>query len=368
MGLTARSFFPGRQPPGRLTLAPGTGGCDVPRFPHALTFREWALDYPPSQLRRIAVRRWELFVSCFGKPLSPGLLEVWRALVLGEERAPDQQASDRETKSTIWNERFLEEYVRLISFMERLPGVVGLPVIGHLPPFQVPVDHVHLFDLRASLIRRCFSQGARDPELANLGAAIKEFFKASAEADEFAKWTQARPVMDRVFPAWLRDSDGFAIHHEMLRHWIAFNVRSARRAVDPRDREAAHQSLERICAALFPSEWSGEGPNEAGLAFDYRFIREQADPVLKRKFRNSELKRTELHRRLPQFERSLIDRWADCSPREFALALLSARYALKPGYVWNLVKRGNLHLAITLHWRKALLSSPPRQPSAATQS
>ena len=109
----------------------------MPRSPHALKFREWALGYSPSQLRRIAVRRWELFVSCFGKPLAPGVLKTWRAVVLGEERATDQQ-SDQEPKSGLWNDRYLEESVLLISLIERLQKWQDCRSSATFLPFRCP--------------------------------------------------------------------------------------------------------------------------------------------------------------------------------------------------------------------------------------
>jgi hypothetical protein len=171
-----------------------------------------------------------------------------------------------------------------------------------------------------------------------------------------------------MIPILLGTTDGFGIHNEFVRHWIVFNARSARHAVDPRDRRAACLSLEKITSALFPSEWVGEGPNPGGLAVDYRFIRGETDSILRKKYRNLDLKRADLQKALPQFDRSLIARFTDQTPRNFALELLSTRYGLKKGYLWNLIKRGNLHIDINLRWREALLSSGFSQPTAEPQS
>jgi len=110
-------------------------------------------------------------------------------------------------------------------------------------------------------------------------------------------------------------------------------------------------------AALLPSQWAAMGPNEAGIALEYRFIRAQADSILRKKYRNLQLKRADLHEALPQIDRAVIDRSADETPRNFALEILSSAYGLKKGYLWNLIKRGNLQYDIAVHWREALLSS-----------
>lgn len=127
-------------------------------------------------------------------------------------------------------------------------------------------------------------------------------------------------------------------------------------------------SLEQITEALLPPEWVKDSPNEAALSFDYRLIRERADPILRKRFRHSDLKRLELSEKFPDADPRLLDRLADCSPQRFALSLLSKRYRRGGAYLWNLIKRGNLCIDIALHWRKALLSSSPPSSSPDSQT
>ncbi|HEV2380859.1 MAG TPA: hypothetical protein VG206_13840 [Terriglobia bacterium] len=321
------------------------------RLPHALEYREWALAHSPEALRQIANHRWERFVCYFEPALSPRFKEIWRAELFTEGGTPVP-------KDMHWDEALIREAVFAFVVLMKLSEAIELPVTAFASPYKVLPDHVHLFDLRASLIRQSFAKAAKDSDFLAFSAAVRGYPNFPVPPHEFAAWTRARPMMDLLVPALLFA----AIHVEPFRQWIVFNTWTARRAVDPKDRRAALESLQRISDALFPSEWAREEPNPAGLALDYRFIREQADPILQKKYRNQELTRMELRGKLPQFQTSIVDRYAHPPGRKFALGVLATTYGLRPSYVANLLKRGNLFVEIMVHWRKALGQWPPTPP------
>lgn len=326
------------------------------RFPHALEYREWALAHSPEALRQIANRKWERFVCYFEPALSPRFKEIWRAELFTE-------GGTLVPKDMQWDEALIREAVFAFVVLMKLSEAIELPVTAMTAPYKVLPDHVHLFDIQASLVRQSFARAAKDPGFLTFSDAVKGYPNFPAPPNEFAGWTRARPMMDLLVPALLFFSDGAAIHVEPFRKWIVFNTWTARRAVDPKDRTAALESLQKISDALFPSEWARAEPNPAGLALDYAFIREKADPILRRKYRNQELARMELRKELPQFQHSIVDRYADRSCRNFALAVLAATYDLGPTYVANLLKRGRLFAEISVHWRKALGQWPPTLPA-----
>lgn len=338
----------------------------MPRTRDALEFRRWALDFSPSVLKRKAVRQWEKMAPEFGKRVSPFLLERWRAGLFGEESDKERQQYDDEFRDGILNGTLIEELIVVASWSEKLSDEVGVPVVCDRPPYEVLVDHAHLFDILPHVIRKSFGTGMSDSDLNSIREAMQKM-RDGSPPDLITAFTSIRPLMDRAIPILLRATEGYGIHNEFVRHWIVFNARMARRSVDARDRAAARQSIVKVGEALSPSPWVGEGPNELGLAVDYRFIRQHADSILRKKYHNANLKQADLHAKLSQFERSLINKFAHESPRKFALELLSARYRRKPGYLWNLIKRGNLYVDIIGHWRAALLSTEKNPHSANSQ-
>ena len=253
----------------------------------------------------------------------------------------------------------MEELFYVASCSEKLSDAVEAPVVCDHAPYEVPAGRVHLFDVPLSVIRRSIADAVlSDSDVISLRAHLQKARGAPPD-DLFAALTSLRPIMDRMIPVSLRHTDGSGIYNPFVPQWIVFNFRMASGyAVEGRDQRAARKSIAKICTALLPSPLIRERPNEAGVARDYPFIRERADPILRKKYNNRSLKSADLHKQLPQFLRSQINHVLDKTPRNFALELLAARHKLKPSYIWNLVKRGNLYFDVTAHWREALLSSP----------
>jgi hypothetical protein len=218
------------------------------RAPDALEFRKWALGYSPSVLQRRAMRQWESVASDFGKRVSPFLLERWRAGVFGEETDQERQQYDNEFMKGILEGTLIEESLFVASWEEKLSESLGVPVVCDRAPYEVPMGYAHMFDIRSSEIRRNTEAAMSESELVEIRAAI-EMMREESPPNLYAALSSMRPIMDRTIPILIRSSDGFGIHTEFVRHWIVFNVRSARYAVDARHKQAAYQSIVKINSA-----------------------------------------------------------------------------------------------------------------------
>jgi hypothetical protein len=65
---------------------------------------------------------------------------------------------------------------------------MGVPVETGRAPFKVPVDHIHLFDVRVPIIREAFQDTLDDAELAAKLRTFNEIRKAAPPPDEFSRW------------------------------------------------------------------------------------------------------------------------------------------------------------------------------------
>lgn len=327
------------------------------RFPDAIAFREWALDHSPAALNKRALRLWDVLAPHFGKSFSPLLMEFWRAGIFTDQTDADRRQYDSRLIDGFTQGKLVEELLLFDAWAERLSVEMGVPVVTDRPPFRVAVDRIHIFDVPVPVIREVYQETVTDSTLLAQLKAFAVIRNTPPPTNEFARWNKLRPLLDMMIPTLLRSTEGSGIHNELTRRWIFFNARAARYAAVPSERDAAEESLEKIHAALLPSPLAARGPNSAGLASDYLYICQQVQPIIRKRYRNPQLRAADLHKKLERFERSLIDRFAHLTTRQFALELLSATYGLKPGYIRNRIKRGRLFIHIVARWRDALL--PP---------
>lgn len=328
---------------------------------HWIEHRKWPLDYSPPQLKRMALRRLDAFVAGLGGGLSPKAVSIWREFILGTSTSLDVE--DR--YQDLANKRAdAQDFMILALIVGRFCELANMPLVCDRPPYQVPIDCMHLFDLQPAQIRKGARQAVGEIESEGLPDLMQEIADNPRTTSDKVSDEKLRRVMDSIAPFLLRSSEGMQIHNRAVRHWIAGNAYRARHAIAPNERRAAVGSLEKIVDALLPPEVTEEGPNEAGLSLEYAQIRERADPILKRRYRNPSVCRLSLREKFPHIPRSLLESLAACRPQEFAWQILSEEYGLSPGHLKNLVKRGNLFHAVCAHWAEALLKDSISEKSA----
>jgi hypothetical protein len=239
------------------------------------------------------------------------------------------------------------------TFCERF----DYPLVCEQPPFWVPVDHIHLFDLAPSQIRIGLADAIKQVESEDISNALGQLFAAPSRLDE-PNLARIRPAMDRIVPFLLRFSAGLQIHNLGVRTWIAANTYRARYAIDPRERDSAMRCLEKVADALLPSGWTGRTPNEAGLSLEYTQLQNLLAPIFRKKFRNPAAYRLALQEKLPGIEHSVVKRVAASTLSQGVLTVLAHKYSLSEGYLKNLIKRGNLFHKICTHWSQSLAEIP----------
>ncbi|MDA2913629.1 hypothetical protein MYX77_06670 [Acidobacteriia bacterium AH_259_A11_L15] len=328
---------------------------------HWIEHRKWALDYSPPQLKRMALRRLDVFVAGLGGGLSPKAVSIWRESILGTLTSLDVE--DR--YQDLANKRAdAQDFMILALIVGRFCELANMPLVCDRPPYQVPIDCMHLFDFQPAQIREGVGHTIREIESAGLPGLVREIADNRRTTDQEGRDEKLRRVMDLIVPFLLRYSGGMQIHNPAVRHWVAGNAYRAQHATARHERRAAVQSLENVFDALLPFETTEERPNEAGLSLEYAQIRERADPILKRRYRNPSVSRLSLREKFPHIPRSLLESLAACRPQEFAWQILSEEYGLSPGHLKNLVKRGNLFHAVCAHWAEALLKDSISEKSA----
>lgn len=324
---------------------------------HLIKLREWALDHPPARLRRVALHRFETLVSSIGTGLSPHAVSIWKEFIFGTRRSLEREQLERWLQDLAKNEASAKDFMIFALILGKFCERADVPLVCDQPPYWVPIDQVHLFDLQPAVIRKGAEQVLREMESEDLASLVKKLASNPRTTIASMSDEKLRRMMDSIAPFLLRFSEGSQIHNPAVRYWIAGNVYRARHAIVPQERRAAMQSLERLVDALLPPETRKEGPNEGGLSIEYWQIRNLADPILKKKYRNPSACRLSLQERFPTIPSNLLDDLADCRPREFALRILSKKYRLTPGHLTNLVKRGKLFHAVCAHWAEALLEN-----------
>jgi hypothetical protein len=173
------------------------------------------------------------------------------------------------------------------------------------PPFGVPVDHIHLFDLTPSQIRAGLADAVEQAEAEDISSVLGQLIATPSKLDQ-SHLPRSRPAMDRLVAFLLRFSAGFQIHNLVVRTWIAENAYRARHAIDPGERDSAVRSLENVADALLPSGWGGRAPNEASLSLEYKQLRDSLAPIFRKKFRNPAACRLALQEKLPGIEHSVV--------------------------------------------------------------
>ncbi|NIV69210.1 MAG: hypothetical protein GWN41_03605 [Phycisphaerae bacterium] len=326
-----------------------------------IEYRRWALEYSPSQLKRMALHRLRALVSNLGSGLSSRTVSLWGDSILGTATSleVEERYQDLASKSTD-----VQEVMILALIMGRFCELTDMPLVCDRPPYHVPIDCVHLFDLQPAQIREGIEHTITEIKSERLPDLVREIASNRPTPDKKESDENLRRVMDLMVPFLLRYSGGMLIHNLSVRHWIAGNAYRAQHAVSSAERQAAVQSLERVFDALLPFEPIEQRPNEAGLSLEYEQIRELVDPILKKRYRNSSARRLALQEKLPDISRSVLDSLATCRPQEFALRILSQKHGLTPAYLKNLVKRGKLFYEVCNHWAEALLKNTISRKSA----
>lgn len=327
------------------------------RHLHPIQLRAWALDHSPARLRRIALQRLEAFISSLGKSLSNRSLNFWRAFLLGVEARTDAERLHSWEESLRKDLRDAKDYLTLACITYTFCENLDYPVVCEQPPFWVPVDHIHLFDLTPSEIRVGLADAIKQVESEDIPNTLGQLFAVPSKLDE-PHLPKLRPAMDRMVASLLRFSAGLQIHNLAVRTWIAENAYRARHAIDPRERDSAARSLENVADALLPSGWGGRAPNEVGLSLEYIRLRDSLAPILRKKFRNPAARFLALQEELPTVEPEVLKRMAKSTTRGAVSTLLAHKYGLSEGYVENLRKRGNLFLEISSHWSQTLVEAP----------
>jgi hypothetical protein len=315
------------------------------------------LDHSPARLRRIALQRLEAFVFSLGESLSNRSLSLWKAFLLGIEARPDAERLHSWEKSLREDLGDTRDYLTLACITYTFSEKFDYPVVCEQPPFWVPVDHIHLFDLAPSEIRAKLADAVKQVESEDIPNTLGQLFAVPSKLDE-SNLPKFRPAMDRMVASLLRFSAGLQIHNPAVRTWIAENAYRARHAIDPTERNSAVRSLENVADALLPSGWGGQAPNEVGLSLEYIRLRDSLAPILRKKFRNPAARFLALQEELPSVEPEVLMRMAKSTTGRALLTLLAHKYGLSEGYVENLRKRGNLFLEISSHWSQTLVEAP----------
>ena len=328
------------------------------RQPHVIKYREWALNYSPTRLRHISLQKLEIFLSNLRRDISPHATTFWRAFVLGADSRLDSSQIKSWYEILSKDKSTARDLMILISIVQKVSENAGMTVVCDRAPFLVPMESIHVFDLSPSEIRTSLSRALADIESASIPNLMTHLVSSSTPLTDY-DLPRFRPAFDAIVAALLRFSGGLAIDNAVVRFWIAANASRARFAVDQRERRLSRQSLESIMNAVLPPEEIRDAPNEAALSRGYFEIRRLADPILRMKYRNPAVRRLALKEKFPRDTGRVIEHLADCRQKEFALGLLSARRGgLNQGYLWNLIKRGNLFHRICAHWFEALAEVP----------
>ena len=339
----------------------------APRSLHPIQLRRWALDYSPARLRRMALDRVETTVSVLRPIASPIALRFWKKVVLGAEERLDRSHKKCWHDIFIRDKTSLRDFIILVAIFNKLSESGEPVIVWDRAPYAVPVDHVHLFDLKPAEVREGLAEALEKVRLEGIPEVAQRVVVDGATLSD-SNWAKAWRFLDLLVAFHLRFFEGSAIRDQTVQFWIERNAWLVRHAVDPKMREAAQQSLDTIFQALLPPEYCKRTPDEVGLSSEYWEIRRIADPVLKRRNLRDLVKGEDLCRRFPEDDSHLINRLAGCTSQKFALGLLSGTHRLKPGYLLNLIKRGNLLSEISAHWRETLWSIdkaefvPPSNP------
>jgi hypothetical protein len=328
-----------------------------PRHPHPIELRAWALDHSPARLRQIALLRLEVFLSFLGKSLSNRPLSFWRAFLLGVEARADSEHLRRWDESLRKDLTATKDWMTLACITYTFCERFDYPLVCEQPPFWVPVDHIHLFDLTPSQIRAGLADAIKQVESEDISNILGQLLAAPSKLDVL-NLARVRPAMDRLVAFLLRFSGGLQIHNPGVCTWIAANAYRARHAIDPRERNSAVRSLENVADALLPSGWTGRGPNEAGLSLEHMQLRNSLAPIFRRKFRHPAAYRLALQEKLPGIEHSVVARVAKSTLGQGVLTVLAHEYSLSEGYLKNLIKKGNLFHKVCAHWSQSLADIP----------
>ncbi len=329
----------------------------LPRYPHPVELRAWVLDHSPARVRQFTFQRLEAFFSSLGNSFSSASLGYWKAFLLGAEARTGLEKLRSWDENLRKDPRATKDYLTLACITYTFCERFDVPLVCDQPPFWVPIDHIHLFDLAPSQIRAELAEAIQQVQSEDISNKIEQLFAAPAKFDEF-DLPRFRPVVDRLVAFLLRYSGGLEIHNLGVRAWIAANAHRARHAIDPKERDSAVRSLENVADALLPSDWAGRTPNEAGLSLEYIETRNSLAPVLRKKHRNPNARLLALKEKLPDMERAVLERMAKSTPRRAASTLLGHKYGVSPGYLENLLKRGNLFLRVSEHWSQSLAEIP----------
>jgi hypothetical protein len=280
-------------------------------------------------------------------------LSLWSAFLLGVEARADAKRLHSWEESLRRDPRATKDYLTLACIAYTFSEGLDYPLVCEQPPFLVPVDHIHLFDLAPSEIRARLAEAIKQVESEDIPKTLGQLLTTPSKLGQ-SHLPSVRPAMDRLVASLLRFSAGLQIHNLGVRIWIAENAYRARHAIDPRERDKAERSLENVADALLPSGYAGRGPNEGGLSLEYIQLRDSLDPILRKKYRNPAARFLALEEQLPGVEREVLKRMAKSTKGRAVLTLLAHRYGLSEGYLENLRKRGKLFLEISAHWSQTL--------------
>jgi hypothetical protein len=308
-------------------------------------------------LRHIALQRLEVFLSSLGKSLSDRSLSYWKASLLGVGARTDPKQLRGWLENLGKDLTDAKDFLTLVCIAYTFCEQSDYPLVCEEPPFWVPVDHIHLFDLTPSEIRAGLADAITRVESEGISTILGQLFTAPSELDE-ANLARVRHVMDRLVASVLRFTGGLGICNPGICTWIAANAYRARHAINPRERDSAVQSLENVADALLPSGWGGRTPNEAGLSLEYMQLQNLLAPIFRKKYRNPAARLLALEEQLPGEEREILKRMARSTKGQAVLTLLAHKYGLKESYLENLRKRGNLFLDVSDHWFQSLADIP----------